>query len=219
MNADLEQIKTKVDYLLTVDDIRFAANVLRIWEWGEDFRQDLDDLSLEPQERLAVSLSNLQLGQLWFYSRDDWGRWELDESETEWTGEHDWHVIGEASLATTTAVLLNVHSGETVFYDSDARDSGIQDNFIVVKESLGAFVNDVALGSGYRRLYYPNWYRSLWDPGVSVDLEFPSIYGDPWYHLLREMRADLFGGPPVPRSRRQKVNRRIEAYFADDDDD
>jgi hypothetical protein len=218
MNANLEQIKTKVDYLLTVDDIRFAANVLRIWEYGEEFRAALDDRALEPQDRLAAALADRQLGQLRFSKQEDWGFWELDESETAWTGRHEWHVIGASELSDTTAILLNAHSGETVFYDHDAMDYGIQDNFIVVKESLAAFVDDVALGSDYRRLYYPRWYFSLWDWGEAVDLEFPSIYGDPWYHLLREMRADLFDGPPVPRSRRQQVNRRIEAYFADEDD-
>lgn len=219
MDADFEQIKTKADYLNAADDVRFAANVLRIWEYGDQFREELDDLSLEPQDRLVAALADRQLGQLRFSRREDWGRWELDESETEWTGEHDWHVIGASELADTTAILLNVHSGEAVLYDHEARDYGIQDNFIIVKESLAAFANDVALGSDYRRLYHPRWYFSLWDWGADVDLEFPGIYGDPWYHLLREMRADLFGGPPVPRSRRQKVNRRIEAYFAGDDDD
>jgi hypothetical protein len=217
MDQDLERIKTKFDYLLTVDDIAFAANVLRTWERGEEFREALDDASLEPQDRLIAALADRQLGQLRFSRREDWGQWQLDESETSWTGEHDWHVIGESELADTSAILLNARSGEAVLYDHDARDFDLHDNFIVVKPSLAAFVDDVALGSDYRRLYYPGWHFSLWDWGEPVDLEFPSIYGDPWYHLLREMRADLFGGPPVPRSRRQKVNRRIEAYFADED--
>jgi hypothetical protein len=218
VNAELEQIKTKLGYLLTVDDVRFAANVLRVWEFGEEFREALDDLSLEPQDRLAAAVAGRQLGQLRFSEREDWGRWELDESETAWEGEHDWHVIGESELADTTAVLLNARTGEAVFYDHDARDWNLRDNFIIVKDSLAAFVDDVALGSDYRRLYHPGWHFSLWDSEAAVDLEFPGIYGDPWYHLLREMRADLFGGPPVPRSRRQSVNRRIEAHFADDDD-
>jgi hypothetical protein len=33
------------------------------------------------------------------------------------------------------------------------------------------------------------------------------------------MLADLFGGPAVDRDKRRELNRRIEAYFADDEDD
>jgi hypothetical protein len=215
---NLESIKTKVDYLNAADGVRFAANVLRVWEWGEDFRRDLDDLSLEPQERLAASLANLQLGQLRFFKREDWGRWELDESETEWEGEHDWHVIGESEMADSTAILLNVHSGETVFYDHNAWDFNLQDNFILVKESLAAFVDDVVLGPEYERIYYQNNEEITQILEVGGE-EFPGVEGDPWHHLLREMRADLFDGPAVDRGRRQELNRRIEAYFADDEDE
>jgi hypothetical protein len=215
---NLESIKTKVDYLNAADGVRFAANVLRVWEWGEDFRRDLDDLGLEPQERLAASLANLQLGQLRFFKREDWGRWELDESETEWEGEHDWHVIGESAMADSTAILLNVHSGETVFYDHNAWDFNLQDNFILVKDSLASFVDDVVLGPEYERIYYQSNGEITQILEVGGE-EFPGVEGDPWLHLLREMRADLFDGPAVDRGRRLELNRRIEAYFADDEDE
>lgn len=216
MDAALDSIKTKVDYLNAAEGVRFAANVLRIWEWGEDFRHDLDDLSLEPQERLAASLSNLQLGQLRFSERDNWGRCKLDASETAWEGVHDWHVIGESELADTTAILLNVHTGETVLYDADAWDWDLRDNFIIVKESLAAFVDDVVLGPEYERLYYQNLAELAYI--LKVDAEaFPGIEADPWHHLLKEMRADLFDGSDVDRNRRRDLNARIEAYFNDDE--
>ncbi|THV40791.1 hypothetical protein [Glycomyces buryatensis] len=223
MNAELESIKTKVDYLLAADGVRFAANVLRIWEHGEEFRRELDtehfkDLSLEPQERLAAALAGRQLGQLRFSGREHWGRWKLDESETEWQGEHDWHVIGESELADTTAILLHAQTGETVFYDADAWDWNLRDNFIIVKDSLAAFIDEVVLGPEYERLYYQNLVELASILEVDAE-EFPGIEGDPWHHLLREMRADLFDGAQVDRGRRRELNRRIEAYFADDDAD
>lgn len=217
MSADLESIEAKVDYLNAADGVRFAANVLRVWERGEDLRRGLDDQSLEPRERLAAALSNLQLGQLRFNKREDWGWWELDESETEWEGEHDWHVIGGSELAGSTAILLNAHTGETVFYDHNAWDWDLQDNFIIVKDSLAAFVDEVVLGPDYERLYYQNREELAYILKVDAD-EFPGIEGDPWHHLLREMRADLFDGPAVDRDRRRELNRRIEAYFSDEDD-
>jgi hypothetical protein len=218
MSADLESIKAKVDYLNAADGVRFAANVLRVWEWGEDLRQSLDDQSLELRERLAAALSNLQLGQLRFNKREDWGWWELDESETEWEGEHDWHVIGASELADTTAILLNAHTGETVLYDADAWDWNLTDNFIIVKDSLASFVDEVVLGPDYERLYYQNQEELAYILKVDAD-EFPGIEGDPWYHLIREMQADRFDGPAVDRSKRLELNRRIEAYFAGDEDD
>jgi hypothetical protein len=214
MRTDLASIKAKLDYLNAERDVRFAANVLRIWEFGDTFREALGDTSLEPQERLATALSNRQLGQLWFYKREDWGFWELDESETAWEGEHDWHVIGESALADTSAILLNAHTGETVFYDGDAWGWDIEDNFIVVKDSLASFVDDVALGPEYERLYY----QSLAALGSILKVggdDFPGVQADPWYHLVHEMEADLFAGPAVDRGKRRELNRRIEAYFAD----
>jgi hypothetical protein len=216
VNTALESIKAKIDYLRTRDDIRFAANVLRRWENPRALREALDDTSLEPQERLLAALAGGQLGQLRFYTPANRTTWELDESETAWEGEHDWLVIGESDLARTTAVLVNVHTGETVLYDADAWDWDLQDNFITVKDSLGAFVDEVALGPEYERLYYQNLVELAAVLKMDAE-EFPGVEADPWYHLLREMRADLFDGPAVDRDRRRQLNRRIEAYFADED--
>lgn len=218
MNGDLDAVKAKIDYLLDRDDIRFAANVPRHWEAPNELRAALDDTGLEPQDRLLAALAEHQLGQLRFYRPEDRSTWQLDESETEWEGEHDWLVIGESELAGTTAVLVNAHTGETVFYDSDAWDWEIEDNFIIVKDSLAAFVDEVALGPEYERLYYQNLVELAAILKMDPD-EFPGVEGDPWYHLLREMRADLYDEPAVPHDRREALNHRIQAYFTDDEDD
>lgn len=218
MDAKLESIKAKIDYLRTRGDIRFAANVLRHWEDPATLREALDDTSPEPQDRLLAALAGHQLGQLLFYPAASRQTWELDESETAWEGEHDWLVIGESALARTTAILVNAHTGETVLYDSDAWDWDIEDNFIVVKDSLASFIDEIALGPEYERLYYQNLVELAVVLKMDAD-EFPGIEADPWYHLLREMRADLFNGPAVDRGKRQALNRNIGAYFGDDEDD
>jgi hypothetical protein len=218
VNAELDSIKAKIDYLRTRDDIRFAANVLRRWEDPAALRDALDDTPPESQSRLLAALADQQLGQLWFYPAPNPQIWRMDESETEWQGEHDWIVVGESALATTTAILVNAHTGETVLYDSDAWDWNLMDNFIFVKDSLASFVDEVALGPEYERLYYQNLVELAVILKMDAD-EFPGIEADPWHHLLREMQADLCNGPAVDREQHRELNRRIEAYFADDEDD
>lgn len=217
MNDHLERIKVKVDYVLARDNVALPQNVLADWDPG-GLREPLDDESRVPQDRLLAALADRHLGQLTFYGPD--GRYErlVDDSETSWSGGHDWICIGESELATTSAILLHAGTGATVFYDYDAWDWELKDNFIVVKDSLAAFVDEVALGRDYRHLYYQNW-AELWSIFDSDDLEFPGIYGDPWYHLIREMQADLFGGQAVSKSRGAELNRRIDDYQSDDEDE
>ncbi|MEU5876250.1 hypothetical protein [Spirillospora sp. NPDC047279] len=216
MRMDLGRITAKIDYLLSRDDVVHPPNVIADWD-AEGLREPLSDERLTPDERLLGSIAGRHMGQLDFYAAKDRYERLVDDSETEWEGEHDWICVGESELATTTAVLLHARTGETVLYDSDAWDWGPWDNFILVKESFAAFVDDVVLGLDYRRLYYQNWVE-LTAVLDSEDLEFPGIYGDPWYLLLREMHADLFGGQPVSRSRRKELVRRIEKYFEDPDE-
>lgn len=217
MNEYLERIKVKTEYLAARDDVVLPQNILVDWD-SSGLREPLDDQSRSPQERVLAAVADRHLGQLFFYPVDAHHRVTLDESETSWEGEHDWIVIGESELATTTALFMHAQTGETVLYDSDAWDWELKDNFIIVKDSLEAFVDEVALGAEYRRLYYQNWVE-LWGVFETQDLDFPGIYGDPWYHLLREMRADLFGGQAVSRSRRAELLRRIDEYFRDDEDE
>lgn len=217
MTDHLANIKSKVDYLVSRDDVVLPQNVIADWIPG-GLREPLDDESRPVQDRLLAALADRHLGQLTFFGPDDRYERLVDESETSWEGEHDWIVIGESEIATTTAILLHAKTGETVFYDSDAWDFELKDNFIIVKDSLAAFVDEVALDLEYRRIYYQNWLE-LWSVFETEDLDFPGIYGDPWYHLLREMRADLFGGQAVSRSRRAELLRRIDEYFSDDEDE
>ncbi|MDN3241136.1 hypothetical protein [Glycomyces tritici] len=209
MSTDFEQIKAKIDYLLSRDDIAFPPNVY--WDWKtEGLREPLSDERLTPRERLLAVCDDLRMGQLWFYGADRRRKRLVDESETEWSGEHDWIIIGESALAETTAILLHAQTGEVAFYDADAWDWNLRDNFVFVKESLAAFVDEVALGLDYELLYYQNLEELAEVLGFEDD-EFPGIEADPWYHLLREMRADLFGDAAVPRDRRQELLRRLEA--------
>ncbi|MBE1532464.1 hypothetical protein [Actinomadura algeriensis] len=212
MRTDFDQIRAKVDYLLARDDMANPANVREKWVANDGFREPLSSNPPQQTDHLLDALADRHLGQLIFYSAANRSEWSVDESETEWEGEDDWICIGQSGLATTTAILLHSQTGETVLYDSDAWDWELWDNFILLKDSLAAFVNDVALGHDYRRLYYQNWVE-LSVVLRSDDLEFPGIYGDPWYHLLREMQADLFGGQPVSRTRRKELLRRIDEYF------
>ncbi|MEU5870438.1 hypothetical protein AB0A73_02640 [Glycomyces sp. NPDC047369] len=217
MSDHLANLKAKTAYLAARDDVVLPQNVIADWNPG-GLREPLDDERLTVQDRLLGVLGDRHLGQLTFYAPSDRYPLNPDDSETSWQGEHDWICIGESEIATTTALLLHAQTGETVLYDSDAWDFEFKDNFIIVKESLAAFVDEVALGPEYRRIYYQNW-AELWGLFETEDLDFPGIYGDPWYHLLREMRADLYGGPPVSRARRVELLRRIDEYFSDDEDE
>ncbi|RRS01754.1 hypothetical protein [Glycomyces terrestris] len=218
MSTDLARIRRKVDYLLARDDVAFARNVLADWE-PDGLREALADEAAPPADRLLNAVAGRRFGQLWFYPEADRHDRLVDESETRWQGDHaKWTCVGESALATTTAILLHAETGAAVLYDSDAWDWDLQDNFVIVRDSLAAFVDEVALDLDYRRLYYQNW-TELAVVTHSDDLEFPGIYGDPWYHLVREMRADLFGGQAVSRSRRAELLRRIDEYFSDDEDE
>lgn len=213
MNTDFGRIRAKVDYLLARDDVALPPNVRVEWD-PEGLGDPLADQRREPADRLLEALADRHLGQLVFFGEGDRYERLVDESETAWAGGHDWVCIGESELATTTALLLHARTGAVVLYDSDAWDWELKDNFILVKDSLTAFVDEVALGTDYRRLYYQNW-AELAAVMESDDLEFPGVYRDPWYHLLREMQADLFGGQAVAGSRRRELLRRIEEHHED----
>ena len=213
MNTDFEQIRAKIDYILARDDVASPRNVREDWA-ADGLTEPLPENPPDPAAHLLDAFAGRHTGQLIFLRADERYAFTVDESETEWEGEDAWRCVGESALATTTAVLLNTRTGETVLYDSDAWDWDLQDNFILIKDSFVSFVNDVVLGHEYRRLYYQNWVE-LTQVLESADLDFPGIYGDPWYHLLREMQADLFGGQPVSRTRRKELLRRIDEYFED----